>query len=326
MAAPRLQGQRYRGRFAPSPTGPLHFGSLVAATASYLDARAQGGEWLLRIEDVDTTRTVPGAADAILRTLERLGFRWDGEVLRQSQRTAHYEEVLGQLQQQNAVFGCGCSRRDLAQVDLFAEDGTAHYPGTCRWGLPPHYRAAGREARSIRFRVHDQPIVFVDRCQGRLETRLESTVGDFVVRRADGLFAYQLAVVVDDALQGITDVVRGADLLWNTPRQIALQQALGYPTPRYLHIPLAAHPNGEKLSKQTGAPPIDGLPAREAIEAALRFLNQQLPPFVAKATVDEVWEWASAHWNPAALPRAGWLAASPCQKVGGNAPGAVPAE
>lgn len=292
----------YRGRFAPSPTGPLHFGSLVAAVASYLDARGQGGEWLVRIEDVDTGRAVPGAAEQILRTLEGFGFTWDGEIVWQSRRTPLYRAALTRLWEQDAVFSCACSRRDLAGSGRLSEDGVAWYPGTCREGLPQEYLDAGRIARSVRFRVNDHPISFVDRCQGHVESRLESSVGDFVVLRADGLFAYQLAVVVDDAEQGITDVVRGADLLSNTPRQIALQRALGYATPQYLHVPVAAYDTGEKLSKQTGAQPVDPGRAVQELYAALRFLNQNPPEPLATDSLSAFWNWAIAHWDPAALP------------------------
>ncbi|MCW5962673.1 MAG: tRNA glutamyl-Q(34) synthetase GluQRS [Bryobacterales bacterium] len=294
----------YRGRFAPSPTGPLHFGSLVAAVASYLDARAHCGEWLVRIEDVDIGRAVPGVADEILRTLERFGFTWDCEVLWQSCRTERYRAALMRLWEQEVVFSCACSRRDLAGSGRLTEDGVAWYPGTCREGLPSDYLDAGRIARSVRFRVNDHPIAFVDRCQGHVEDRLESSVGDFVILRADGLFAYQLAVVVDDAEQGITDVVRGADLLSNTPRQIALQRALGYSTPRYLHVPVAAHASGEKLSKQTGAQPVDPGRAVQEVHAALRFLNQNPPAQLIEDSLAALWEWAVAKWDAAAVPNA----------------------
>lgn len=204
----------YRGRFAPSPTGPLHFGSLIAALGSCLDARQQGGTWLLRMEDVDTSRNVPGAADDILRTLAAFGFEWDGPVLYQSQRLAAYGAALEQLKQAGLAYGCACSRKEIADSATHAAiDGGLAYPGTCRKGLPD-----GRAARAWRLRVDNGEVAFIDRLQGRVVQHLEDDVGDFVLRRADGLFAYQLAVVVDDAWQGITDVVRGADLLASTPR------------------------------------------------------------------------------------------------------------
>jgi len=269
------------GRFAPSPSGPLHFGSLVAALASWLDARAAGGRWLVRIEDLDRPRVQPGAADEILRTLERLGLYWDGEVVFQSRRTALYEHALSRLQDS---YLCGCSRREIADSAVsLAADGAQVYPGTCRAGLPP-----GKTARALRVRVSGT-VAFEDRVQGSVEQNLEREVGDFVLRRADGQFAYQLAVVVDDAAQGISDVVRGADLLESTPRQIYLQSLLGCATPRYLHVPVAIDARGDKLSKHTGARPID----RTDVQRALRFLGQP---------ASETLEQAVSAWNPALIP------------------------
>ena len=271
----------YIGRFAPSPSGPLHFGSLVAALASWLDARAAGGRWLVRVEDLDRPRVQPGAADGILRTLERLGLYWDGEVVFQSRRGARYEQALARLRD---TYLCGCSRREIADSAVsLATDGAQVYPGTCRAGLP-----AGRNARALRVRVQGM-ISFADRVQGLLKQDLERGVGDFVLRRADGQFAYQLAVVVDDADQQVTDVVRGADLLDSTPRQIYLQRLLGLATPRYLHVPVAIDARGEKLSKHAGARPID----REDLQRALRFLGQP-----ESATLDD----AIRSWNPARVP------------------------
>jgi glutamyl-Q tRNA(Asp) synthetase len=259
---------RYRGRFAPSPTGPLHFGSLVAAVASWLDARAAGGEWLVRMEDVDTTRIVPGAADAILRTLEALGLSWDGEVAWQSRRTALYEAALERLRAGGFVYRCRCSRKEIADSGLVGLEG-AIYPGTCRGlGLGPGDAPAERMIAPL------EPVTFVDRAIGTVSQGIARDIGDFVVKRRDGLHAYQLAVVVDDALQGVTDVVRGADLLWSTPRQIVLQRALGYPTPRYLHFPVVTNAAGEKLSKQTNAEPIDPADGPALLRHALRFLGQ----------------------------------------------------
>lgn len=289
----------YRGRFAPSPTGPLHFGSLVAAVGSYLDARTQGGEWLVRMEDVDTPRNQPGAADDILRTLEAFGFAWDGPVLWQSARLAAYGEVLETLKRSGQVYGCACSRKEIADSAMHAAiDGGLAYPGLCRGGLP-----AGREARAWRLRVDDREIAFDDRLQGRIAQHLAHDVGDFVLRRADGLFAYQLAVVVDDAWQGMTDIVRGADLLASTPRQICLQRCLGYPTPRYAHLPVAANPAGEKLSKQTRAAALDVAQAPALLVQALSFLGQAVPAALCRAPLAEVWAWALAHWSFAAIPR-----------------------
>jgi len=269
------------GRFAPSPSGPLHFGSLVAALASWLDARAAGGRWLVRIEDLDRPRVQSGAADEILRTLERLGLCWDGEVVFQSRRTSSYEQALSRLKD---TYVCGCSRREIADSAVsLAADGAQVYPGTCRAGLAP-----GKTARALRVRIAGT-ISFQDRVQGSLHQDLEREVGDFVLRRADGQFAYQLAVVVDDAAQGITDVVRGADLLESTPRQIYLQRLLGFSAPRYLHVPVAVDASGDKLSKHTGARPID----RQDLRRALRFLGQ--PP-------SETLAQAVGAWDPALIP------------------------
>jgi glutamyl-Q tRNA(Asp) synthetase len=270
----------YRGRFAPSPTGPLHFGSLVAATASYLDARHQQGTWLVRMEDLDKPREQPGAADDILRVLERFGFGWDGPVLYQSARTEAYREALERLKADGRVYPCGCSRKDLIEE---------RYPGTCACGLPP-----GKSPRAWRVRV---------------EGELVDAVGDFVVRRADGIFAYQLAVVVDDAFQRITDVVRGADLLDSTPRQTFLQRLLGFPTPRYLHVPVALGAGGQKLSKQTGAPPLRAEHAAKELATALAFLGHAPPVELTGAPPEELWRWAIAAWNPARLPTADSLPA-----------------
>ena len=289
----------YCGRFAPSPTGPLHFGSLVAAVGSYLDARTQGGRWLVRMEDVDTSRQVPGAAQDILATLEAFGFAWDGTVLWQSSRLDAYAEALAQLKAAGLAYGCACSRKEIADsATQPAIDGGLAYPGTCRSGLPP-----GRSARAWRLRVDNRELVFADRLQGRISQRLAHDVGDFVLQRADGLFAYQLAVAVDDHFQGISDVVRGADLLASTPRQIWLQRCLGFAEPRYAHLPVAANAAGEKLSKQTLAPAVAHEHAVLLLVRALRFLGQSVPVEVAQASVPELWAWALAHWSFAAIPR-----------------------
>lgn len=287
----------YCGRFAPSPTGPLHFGSLVAAVGSYLDARAAGGGWLLRMEDVDEPRTAPGAAAAILRTLERCGFAWDGEVVFQSRRKAHYRAAFERLRRDGAVFPCACTRREVADSVLGA-DGAPRYPGTCRDGLPP-----GRAPRAWRLRVAPGAVCFEDALQGRYCQDLAAEVGDFVVLRADGYFAYQLAVVVDDAAQGVTHVVRGADLIASTPRQICLQRHLRLPQPEYLHLPAAVNAAGEKLSKQTRAKPVDDVRPQSALAAALAFLGQRPPADLAEADLDSLWRWAIMHWNRGGLPR-----------------------
>ena len=278
---------RVTGRFAPSPTGPLHFGSLVAAVASWLDARSGGGRWLVRMEDVDTPRCVPGAAADILHTLERFGLTWDGEVIYQSARIDAYREALEKLRGIGAAYACSCSRKEAGEV----------YAGTCRAGV----QQPGRPL-AWRVRVEDTPIAFADRTYGRFSQNLARDLGDFVVLRADGLFAYQLAVVVDDATQGITDVVRGSDLLDSTPRQILLQRLLGYPTPHYLHVPLVTNEAGEKLSKQTLAPPLIEGREDEDLRAALRFLNQPESPPGADVLTWAIDKWDAARIKPRELP------------------------
>ena len=283
----------YVGRFAPSPTGPLHFGSLVAAVASWLDARAAGGRWHLRIEDVDAPRTVPGAEDEILRTLEALALAWDGPIVRQRERTARYAEALENLRSRALAYRCRCSRREIADSGVHGIDG-AVYPGTCRFAAIP----AGTPA-AVRFVVPGDRVAFDDRVQGHIEQCLATDVGDFVVLRRDRLFAYQLAVVVDDADLGVTDVVRGADLLDSTPRQMALQRALSLPTPRYLHVPVATRA-GEKLSKQTLAPAIDAGRGSAALLAALAFLGQPAPD---AGHPGAILAQATRGWDPSRIPR-----------------------
>jgi glutamyl-Q tRNA(Asp) synthetase len=262
------------GRFAPSPTGPLHLGSLVAAVGSWLFARRAGGRWLVRLEDLDAPRVVPGAADEILAALERYGLRPDGEPVRQSERTPLYEEALARLRTAGLVYDCACSRaelRRLASAPTPEEDGEPVYPGTCRDGIAP-----GRAPRSLRFRVPPGMVRFDDAIHGEQAQDVAREVGDFVVRRADGPFAYQLAVVVDDAAQGVTEVVRGADLLESTARQIALQRALGLPTPNHAHLPLVLGPDGAKLGKRDGAlplPTLDGSRVRATLRLALGILG-----------------------------------------------------
>jgi len=264
----------------------LHFGSLVAALASYLAARSAGGKWLLRMEDLDKPREQPGAADDILRVLDKLGLAWDGPVLYQSTRFERYRAVLDDLARRGFAYPCACTRRELEDSAL-AIDGSRIYPGTCRRGLAP-----GKAARSTRARTHGAPIGFADAVQGWREQRVEAEVGDFVLLRADGITAYQLAVVVDDLDQGITDVVRGADLLDSTARQIHLQRLLGARTPRYAHVPVAVNAAGEKLSKQTGARPLDLSDPHAELARARRFLNQ-----------------AADGWDLARVPRVRTIAA-----------------
>ncbi len=303
-----LPMSRYRGRFAPSPTGPLHFGSLVAATGSFLDARHQQGEWLLRIEDLDPPREIPGASDSIIRTLEQFGMTWDGPISYQSQRSHLYDEALGQLKQQGYLYDCGCSRKEIADTAVVSETGLV-YPGTCRNGLAP-----GRNPRSVRVRADPLVCSVRDRLQAPLQQQLASEVGDFIVRRADQLFSYQIAVVVDDAEQQISHVVRGADLLDSTPRQIYLQQLLGLPTPAYLHLPVAVDSQLAKLSKQTFARPVMPDERNSAVINALRFLRQPLPDSVHDASVEELWQWAIDHWDVTALPACRVLA-SPAEYI-----------
>lgn len=286
----------YVGRFAPSPTGPLHFGSLVAAIGSFLDARSRAGRWLLRIEDIDSPRTVPGAADGILKTLERFGLAWDDAVVWQSARQHLYLDAFDRLKAAGHVFPCACTRREIADSAL-ARDGARIYPGTCRDGLPP-----GRTAHAWRVRVAGR-IAFDDRIQGHQEEDLATEVGDFVVLRGDGQFAYQLAVVVDDAAAGVTDVVRGADLLGSTGRQIHLQHLLGHPTPTYAHLPVVVNAAGEKLSKQTLALPVDELGAGDGWFAALEFLGQDPPEALRGAGLTDVRQWAVEHWSTDIIPR-----------------------
>jgi glutamyl-Q tRNA(Asp) synthetase len=287
-----MSSSPYIGRFAPSPSGPLHAGSLVAAMASYLDARAHHGQWLLRIEDVDEARTVPGAAESIMQALQALGMQWDGEVVWQSRRGNLYQAAFYRLAP--FTYACGCSRREIADSRLgIGTDGGAIYPGTCRSGL-----AAGKPARAFRVRVPepgaDALIEFEDRRAGRIVQNLAGEVGDFVLKRADGFWAYQLAVVVDDADQQVTHVVRGADLLDSTARQIYLQRLLQLPTPRYMHVPVVTNAAGEKLSKQTGALALDLQRPLEMLEAAAKFLGLHVPP--AK-TQQAFWQGAIKAWQ-----------------------------
>jgi glutamyl-Q tRNA(Asp) synthetase len=286
----------YIGRFAPSPSGPLHAGSLVAAVASYLDAKAHGGRWLVRIEDVDEARTVPGSAEGILQTLVALGMQWDGEVLWQSHRTAVYEAAFKKLGR--LAYPCACTRKEIAdsRPDL-ATDGAAVYPGTCRKVLAP-----GRTARAFRVRVPDpgapeERIAFTDRWAGPQAQHLASEAGDFILKRADGYWAYQLAVVVDDAAQGVTDVVRGQDLLDSSARQIYLQRLLGLPTPRTLHVPVVTDGQGRKLSKQNGAQAVEASQALSALRNAALFLDLGLSDTDQECdSVEQFWQRAIAAW------------------------------
>ena len=287
--------KRYTGRFAPSPTGDPHLGTLIAAVASYLPARVNHGDWVLRIEDVDTTRRVAGAEDAMLRTLDRFGFEWDGDVIRQSTRTAIYQQALEQLDAEDLVFPCTCSRKLLAQT---AVEQSGIYPGTCRTRQLPFARE-----HAIRLRVPERTLAFDDRIIGEYRQSLATECGDFVIKRRDGLFAYQLAVVVDDGLQGITEVVRGADLLDSTPRQIYLQQCLNHPSPAYCHIPLILDQAGRKLSKSEGAASLNPDRPAPSLLAALNHLGQQAPEELGHAATTDIWQWAIENWNIGRIPQ-----------------------
>ncbi len=280
----------YLGRFAPSPTGPLHFGSLFTALAGYLEARSRGGQWHLRIEDLDTPRCAPGAADAILRTLERFGLHWDGEVVYQSRRREIYEAAIAKLRRDGRLYPCRCSRKDL-------EPAGPVYPGHCRRRSVDPSRP-----HALRIRIDPTPIAFHDRLQGRQVWRLTEQCGDFVVRRRDGIHAYQLAVVIDDAELGVTEVLRGSDLLDSTARQIHLQRCLDLATPSYCHIPVLVDGSGHKLSKQTGAPAVDGRDPGPVLFTLLRWLRQDPPAELRQAPAGTVLEWAVGHWRLERLP------------------------
>jgi glutamyl-Q tRNA(Asp) synthetase len=290
----------YIGRFAPTPSGYLHFGSLVAAVASYLDARAAGGLWLVRMEDLDPPREVLGAQKAILETLERYGFEWDGPVARQSERHEAYEATVTRLLQSGLAYACTCSRKQL-------EGYRGLYPGHCRNAQHLYENAA------IRIRVPELTYAFTDRVQGEFRQHLGQEVGDFVIRRRDGLFAYQLAVVLDDAWQGITDIVRGADLLDSTPRQLYLQELLGFSQPRYLHVPLIIQPDGHKLGKSYRSPPLPPDQAGPLLLRALRALGQQPSPELHEASAQEILAWGIRSWQPACIPHTHTLAEAQLQ-------------
>jgi glutamyl-Q tRNA(Asp) synthetase len=287
----------YRGRFAPSPTGPLHFGSLIAAVGSYLEARSQDGVWLVRMEDLDPPRVMPGAGTHILHTLHAFGFDWDEPVVQQSMRSDAYHAALHRLRAEGLVYPCGCSRREITDSAVRGIEGPV-YPGTCRAGL-----RGARAARALRVRTLHDPIGFTDTLQGETVQSIAREIGDFVLYRADHVFAYQLAVVVDDAEQGITDVVRGSDLLLSTPRQIHLQRQLDLPTPRYLHLPVAVNGEGQKLSKQTLATAVEEDEAVPALASVLEFLGQTAAPSMRRLSLRNFWVAALEQWDPARIPR-----------------------
>ncbi len=279
---------KYTGRFAPSPTGPLHFGSLLAAVASYLRARSQDGRWLVRVEDIDPPRETPGAIEVILAALEKYGFEWDGEIAYQSQSRAAHDEAVQFLLREGNAYHCGCSRRDLADVPRGPLG--IIYPGYCRDGCDA-------EDTAIRVRTTDTPVRFVDYLQGPQVQSLQRESGDFVIRRRDGLIAYHLAVAVDDNLQGVTEIVRGSDLLDSTPRQIWLQRLLGYSQPAYAHIPVAVNVKGQKLSKSHGAGAISLEDTSATLAAALGVLGQRPPKELGSLPVADIWAWSRENWN-----------------------------
>lgn len=280
--------QPYIGRFAPSPTGPLHLGSLYTALASFLDARQQRGSWLLRIDDLDIPRNVNGATDSILRCLEHFQLHWDGEVYYQSRQLSDYQAILDQLLKQKQLFACRCSRKQL--------QGFSIYPGNCRDAAHPV-----DDQSALRLKTDDQQISFVDTLQGSMQHHLFSDDGDFVVRRRDQIIAYQFAVVIDDRQQGINHIVRGVDLLDSTPKQLYLQRLLGYPQPTYTHLPVVVDSNGHKLSKQTLATPVDNAHPAQTLWQLLVMMRQNPPTALNNAPVSQQLEWAIKHWQPQAL-------------------------
>jgi len=292
----------YRGRFAPSPTGPLHFGSLVAAVGSYLQARVNNGEWFLRIENIDPPREPEGASQQIIHTLEHFGFEWDGPILYQHDRLHDYENLLNELSKTGRLYQCSCSRKKIALQNK-NRTGPLVYPGTCRnktW-CPGKSRFA--ENFSLRLDTRNVSLNFNDAIQGIQKYGLEHQ-GDYVIRRADGLYSYLFAVAIDDAQQGITEVVRGADLLACTARQIYLQQLLNLPTPDYAHLPLAHDPQtGQKLSKQNGAPAIKGNVHVALLWYALKFLGQAPDKEIIESNIDEIWNWAIKNWKFKFVPK-----------------------
>ncbi len=287
---------KYRGRFAPSPTGPLHFGSLVAAVGSYLEAKSHGGEWLVRIENLDTQREIPGASGEILSALESLGMEWDHDVIYQSRRNSAYQTALAILDKHGVIYPCTCTRKEIADSSITGVSGPV-YTGTCRNNLPNK-----KHLGALRVRTNNSLVEFKDALHGLVSQRLESDTGDFVLRRADGIYAYQLAVVVDDAEQGITHVVRGADLLDSTHRQIYLQKLLGYPTPTHMHLPVVVNNQGKKLSKQNWATPLDVSNPVAQLIATASFLGQKPPTELLENSVPSFWKWAVKNWRPEIIP------------------------
>ena len=286
----------YRGRFAPSPTGPLHFGTLVAAVGSYLEAKSHDGEWLVRIENLDTPREISGASSEILRTLESLEMEWDHDVVYQSERNSVYQTTLAILDEYGVIYPCTCTRREIADSSITGVSGPV-YSGTCRSNL-----LNKKQIGALRVITDNSLVKFKDALRGQISQRLESETGDFVLCRADGIYAYQLAVVVDDAEQGITHVVRGVDLLDSTPRQIYLQKLLGYPALEYMHLPVVVNNQGKKLSKQNLATPLDISNPVAQLIATVSFLGQEPPTELLKNSISSFWEWAVKNWCPEKIP------------------------
>jgi glutamyl-Q tRNA(Asp) synthetase len=286
------KSQTYKGRFAPSPTGAVHYGTLIAAVGSYLQAKRNSGKWFLRIDDIDIARKIEGADADIIKTLEAFGFEWDGEIIHQSAQTKHYQQSLEQLIAQSLVFPCLCSRKQLA------ESGSSIYPGTCRNRQLPE-----KKQHALRVLAKNIDIGFTDAVMGKQRQNIKTQCGDFILRRRDHLFAYQLAIVVDDAMQGITEVVRGADLLMSTPRQIYLQQLLHYPTPGYCHLPLAVDAAGNKISKSEGATKVSINNREQLLLSVLDFLGQQPPTELIESSINDIWQWAIQHWQLDLVPR-----------------------
>lgn len=287
--------KRLKGRFAPSPTGPLHFGSLIAAVGSFLSAKSQGGEWLLRIDDLDQARCSQTAIDSIFYSLERHGLLWDGDVYYQSKQNEKYEQAISALSERQLIYYCSCSRKSLNQSEKITKNGV-RYPGRCRG------RTSATSDCSIRILTTADEIEFVDQCQGTIKQQIETEIGDFIIKRRDGFFAYQLAVVVDDDQQGITEVVRGFDLLDSTARQIYLQKMLDIPTPNYLHLPIAVDRQGHKLSKQTAAQAIDKSPIIDNLINTLTFLGHRPPAEFNRETPENLLRWALSEWALAKIP------------------------
>lgn len=288
----------YIGRFAPSPTGPLHFGSLIAAVASYCDAKSNNGKWLVRMEDLDKPREIAGSADTILRQLEAFGFEWDGEIVYQSQRNSSYTEAFDKLIRLHLLYPCTCTRKEIADSSIQQGVEGFIYPKTCTiHAIKPN--------TPIAWRIHtqNQVTLFRDAIQGEIRQNLSADIGDFIIKRADGLFAYQLAVVVDDATQGITHIVRGADLLDSTPRQIYLQHLLNFATPAYAHVPVACNAAGKKLSKQTLAKPIESNIANQLLFASLNFLGQHPKNDLLNSSLKDMLSWAITNWNRDNVPK-----------------------